>query len=52
MHNVIMKANFMTILLLNNVHMGNNFRLIKGNITYLMHTDSVLTNVKLPKTRA
>ena len=39
MHNVKMKAYFMTISLRNNVHMGNNFRLIKGNITYLMHID-------------
>ena len=52
MHNIKMKAYFMTTLLRNNVHMGNNFRLIKGNITYLIHIDSVLANVKLPKRRA
>ena len=52
MHNVKMKAFFTTILLHNNVHMGNNFKQINSNITYLVHIDSVLCNVKLPKTRA
>ena len=52
MHNVKMKTVFMTILLRKNVHMGNNFEQIKSNITHLMHIYSVLSNVKLPKTRA
>ena len=42
----------MTVLLRENVHMGNDFKQINSNITYLMHIDSVLCNVKLPKTRA
>ena len=52
MYNVKMTAYFTAILLHNNVHMGNNFKQINRNITYLMHIDSVLCNVKLPKTRA
>ena len=47
-----MKTYFMIILLHKNVHRGNNFKQINRNITYLMHIDSVLCNVKLPKTRA